>query len=114
MRKTALITILTILAIMITGCTSDSGSAVKRLTVINMRTNKPMIEVVASFREVYDSTENRLTVICEIGDGQYRNHTIGLNDWTTYIIEDIRDSGLSKYHYEVNYPEIIVPETFND
>ncbi len=50
---------------------------------------------------------------CEVGDGKYKKHFIGLNEWTLYVVEDVSGASVSKYHYEVNFlPEAIVPIKF--
>lgn len=37
---------------------------------------------------------------------------INLNEWTTYVIEDLSGAEVNKYHYELNYlPEMVQPFT---
>lgn len=94
---------------------ADNFNVIRRLTVINMRSDKPMFELVAAFSIKVDSTDNQLEVICETGDGEYKKHFIDLNDWTSYVVEDISGANVSKYHYEVNFlPEMILPITFTN
>lgn len=111
----------------LTGCTqadkvsqnvsqqADNFNVVRRLTVINARSDKPVFELVAAFSIEVDSDENQLEVICEVGDGKYKKHFIGLNDWTIYVVEDVGGADVSKYHYEVNFlPEMIKPITITN
>lgn len=118
-----LATLLTILA----GCTdtqatkvsqnvsqeADNFNVIRRLTVLNARTDKPMFELVGAFSIKVDAADNQLEVVVETGEGEYKKHFVALNEWTMYVVEDIGGASVSKYHYEVNFlPEAIVPITF--
>lgn len=111
----------------LTGCTeadrvsqnvsqeADNFNVIRRLTVLNARTDKPMFELVAAFSLKVDSADNQLEVTCETGKNEYKKHFIGLNEWTLYVVEDISGASVSKYHYEVNFlPEMINPITFTN
>ena len=113
------------LTIGVTGCTeaarvsqnvsqeADNFNVVRRLTVLNARTDTPMFELIGAFSITVDSTDNQLEVVCETGDGEYKKHFIGLNEYTMYVVEDIGGAEVDKYHYEVNFlPEMIQPITF--
>lgn len=92
---------------------ADNFNVIRRLSVINTRTDKPEFELVAAFSLQVDSVENQLEIICETGKGEYKKHFIGLNDETMYVIEDISGASVDKYHYEVNFlPQQILPITF--
>lgn len=92
---------------------ADNFNVIRRLTVLNARTDKPMFELVAAFSITVDEEYNQLEVVCETGEGEYKKHFIGLNEWTMYVVEDISGAEVSKYHYEMNFlPEMIVPITF--
>lgn len=108
----------------LTGCTevnqvshnvskeADNFNVIRRLTVLNTRTHKPMFELVAAFSLVVDIGENQLEIICETGMNEYKKHFIGLNDETVYVVEDISGANVNKYRYEVNFlPEMIIPIT---
>ena len=92
---------------------ADNFNVIRRLTVINTRSDKPAFELVAAFSLQVDSMDNQLEIVCETGKGEYKKHFIGLNDETMYVVEDISGAEVSKYHYEVNFlPQQIVPITF--
>lgn len=92
---------------------ADNFNVIRRLTVLNARSDKPMFELIAAFSIEVDDSDNQLEVICETGEGEYKKHFIGLNQWTMYVVEDVSGAEVSKYHYEVNFlPEMIVPVTF--
>ena len=113
------------LVIGMTGCTeadrvsenvskeADNFNIIRRLTVLNARTDKPMFELVGAFSITVDEEDNQLEVVCETGENEYKKHFIGLNEWTMYVVEDISGAEVDKYHYEVNFlPEMISPITF--
>ena len=92
---------------------ADNFNVIRRLTVINTRSDKPAFELVSAFSLTVDSMDNQLEIVCETGKGEYKKHFIGLNDETMYVVEDISGAEVSKYHYEVNFlPQQIVPITF--
>ena len=89
---------------------ADNFNVVRRLTVINTRSNKPVFELVGQFSIEVDNEDNQLEVVCETGKNEYKKHFVGLNDETMYVIEDIGGAKVNKYKYEVNFlPKSIVP-----
>lgn len=112
-----------LMAMSLTGCTeaervsenvsqeADNFNVIRRLVVINARTDKPMFELVGAFS--FTLEENRIIAVVETGKGEYKKHSVGLTDWTLWSVEDISGASVDKYHYEVNFlPEMIVPITF--
>ena len=94
---------------------ADNFNVIRRLTVLNARSDKPMFELVSAFSLKVDSQDNQLEVTCEVGKGKYKKHFIGLNEYTMYVVEDVSGAEVDKYHYEVNFlPEAIVPVTFTN
>lgn len=92
---------------------ADNFNVIRRLTVLNARTDKPMFELVGAFSITVDSADNQLEVVVETGENQYKKHFVALNEWTMYVVEDLGGASVSKYHYEVNFlPEAIIPITF--
>lgn len=90
---------------------ADNFNIIRRLVVINARTDKPLIEIVGAFS--FELEKNRIIVIIEVGDGVYKKHSVGLNEWTLWDVEDLSGAEVNKYRYEVNFlPESIVPITF--
>jgi hypothetical protein len=92
---------------------ADNFNVMRRLTVINSRTDKVQYEMIGLFSIKVDDADNQLEVIVEVAEGQYKKHFFHLNEWTTYGIEDISGANVSKYHYEINIlPQAVVPITF--
>lgn len=91
---------------------ADNFNVVRRLTVINTRSHKPMFELIGNFSLKVDHEDNQLEVTCETGKNEYKKHFVGLNDETAYVVEDIGGANVDKYKYEVNFlPETIQPLT---
>ena len=123
MRKIILIIAIMAMGFIFTGCTqanrvshnisqeADNFNVIRRLTVLNARTDEPLFELIAAFS--FKLEGNRIVVTCETGENEYKKHSIGLNEWTLWVVEDISGAEVSKYHYEVNFlPNMIVPITF--
>ena len=90
---------------------ADNFNVIRRLTVLNARTDKPLFELIGAFSFTLEN--NRIIAIVETGPSQYKKHSVGLNDWTLWVIEDLGGANVDKYRYEVNFlPEMIVPITF--
>ena len=91
---------------------ADNFNVVRRLTVLNARSDKPMFELIGTFSIEVDNEDNQLEVVCETGKNEYKKHFIALNQWTMYVVEDIGGANVNKYRYEVNFlPEMILPVT---
>ena len=119
----AMILAATVLAASVTGCResdrvsynvsqeADNFNVIRRLVVINARTDKPMFELVGAFS--FELENRRIIATVETGKNQYKKHSVGLTDWTLWSVEDLEGASVDKYHYEVNFlPEMIVPVTF--
>lgn len=84
---------------------ADNFNVMRRITVFNVRTDKVLWQMTGRFS--IKSSDGDLDVICEIGDGKYSKHFFDLNTWTTYIIEDLSGTDVSRYSYELEF----MPET---
>ena len=91
---------------------ADNFNIMRRLAVINARTDKPLFELEGRF-SISNNSTNELVVTVEVAPGEYKKHFVCLNDYTMYVVEDISGANVSQYHYEVNFiPEMILPFTF--
>ena len=91
---------------------ADNFNIQRRLSVINIRTDKPVFEMIGNL-SIQNTTTNELAVIVQTAPGQYKKHYVYLNDWTMYVVEDITGTSVSPYHYEINFlPEMIIPISF--
>lgn len=122
--KTALlIAMLLVTVIVLVGCSqadrvshniskeADAFNVIRRIAVINARTDKPLFELVGAF-SISNNSSRELVVTCQTGPNEFKKHMIYLNDFTMYVIEDVSGANASPYKYEVNFlPEMIWPIT---
>ena len=91
---------------------ADNFNVERRLSVINMRSDKPILEVIGYF-SLSNNMDNELVVTLETGENEYRVDYVYLNEWTMYTVEDISGAHVDKFHYEINFlPQTIIPFTF--
>ena len=87
---------------------ADNFNVERRITVFNVRTDKVLWQMTGTFS--VKSSDGDLDVIVELPDHTYAKHFFDLNEWTTYVIEDLSGSNVPKYSYELNFlPETLVP-----
>lgn len=87
---------------------ADNFNVIRRLTVINARTDKPMFELIGAFS--FELESNRIIATVETGKDEYKKHSVGLTEWTLWVVEDISGADVDRYKYEVNFlPEMIIP-----
>ena len=83
---------------------ADEFKITRKITVVNMRTDSVMFEIEGTMSLKNNSTRE-LEVICMVGEGQFKKHFIYLNDWTSYVVEDISGADVDPYHYHIDiYP----------
>lgn len=123
MKRIVMALLVAILIVTLSGCRqsnrvsynvskeADNFNVIRRLSVINARTDKPVLEIVAALAIEIDS-DGDLNVICQTGPDEYKKHIVNLNTWTIYVIEDISGANVDPYRYEINYlPEMLAPLT---
>lgn len=89
---------------------ADQFRVKRRITFVNLRSNDYLFSLTGNCSVETDSTDNQLEVICKVGDDKYQKHFLYLSDETTYIIEQLDYSEVSKYDYEIVFkPESIIP-----
>lgn len=117
----AIITFIIFLCLILTGCTdaetvsyniskeADKFKVKRRITFINLRSNEFLFTITGNC-SVQDGSSDELNVICRIGDDKYQKHMLKVSDETTYVIEQLEYSDVSKYDYELVFrPQAIVP-----
>ena len=122
MKKTIIVVMLIILAVVLTGCDqadrvsnnvskeADNFNVTRRVTVFNTRSDTVLLEIIGNLSIKHSSGD--VDIIVETGPNTYKKHFVSLNDWTTYVVEDISGAFVDKYHYEINFlPEMIIPFT---
>lgn len=92
---------------------ADNFNVVRRVAVINARTDKIEFEVVGRISISADS--DQLEIMVEVGKGEYKKHIVNMTEWNMYVVEDLEGAKVNEYKYEVNYmPETIIPFTITE
>lgn len=82
---------------------ADNFNVRRRVTVINMRSDKVLLQMEGCLSIKTDPDTNELNVIAELPNGEYQKHFIYLNDWTMYTVEQIDSTKTDKYNYEFSF-----------
>lgn len=122
MKKILVLMGLTI--VLLTGCTSadtvsynisresDEFKVKRRITFVNLRTGDYLFTMTGkcSIQGGSSDLNSELEVVCRIGEDKYQKHLLYLAEETTYIVEQLEDSDVSRYDYEFIFrPEAIIP-----
>ena len=89
---------------------ADNFNVVRRLTVINSRSDKVVLSMVGRI-SIEDVTDG-IAVLVEIDHDKkiYQKHYVYLNEWTMYTVEDVSGVKVSPYIYEMEFmPEQVIP-----
>ena len=121
-KKILLISLILTLAVLLSACTeadrvthniskeADNFNVTRRVTIYNTRSDKILLEVIGNLS--VQKSGGDIDLIVEVGPGQYKKHFVSLNNWTTYVVEDVSGAFVDRYHYEINFlPEMLIPYT---
>lgn len=124
MKKIISLIVIVLCVVCLTGCSSattvsynisresDEFKVKRRITFINLRTGDYLFTMtgLCSIQGGSGSLNDELEVICKIGDSKYQKHLLYLAEETTYVVEQLESSDVSRYDYEFVFrPEAIVP-----
>lgn len=114
-----------ILGLGVTGCAFDRDADVasqnvskeadqfkvkRRIVFVNLRSDTYLYSITGNCSINTDASDNQLEVICKVGENKYQKHFLYLSKETTYTVEQLNYSEVSKYDYEIVFkPESIVP-----
>lgn len=121
--KKAIIAAILLTVLCLTGCETeaqrvsynisqeaDNFNSIRQITVINCIQGDVLFQMTGKMSITADTNDNQLEVIVEDNNGKYKKHFIGLSDNVTYVVEDITDGDVSKYHYTLNFnPKMWIP-----
>lgn len=86
---------------------ADNFGILRRITVINVRDNNMLYELEAFF-SLSNSNANELIVTSQIGEDKYTKDYIYLNEYTTYVVQQLEADNVSPYHYKFTiFPRMI-------
>ena len=93
---------------------ADNFNVIRRVAVINVRTDKIEFEVIGRISVDTDDSD-KLVILVEVEQGIYKKHLVNMTEWNMYVVEDLEGAEVNQYRYEVNYmPESIIPFTITE
>lgn len=119
-KKIAIIAVLIVTMMLLSACTqsdvvrsnlrreADDFNIRRRITVLNTRTDTPMMQITGLLSISTDS-DGDLNIMIEKAPGEYVLNFAHLSQDTTYIVEQIETKEVSKYQYEIKfYPSQLI------
>lgn len=89
---------------------ADNFNTIRQITIINCIQGDVLFQMTGKMSIKADTADNQLEVVVEDENGKYKKHFIGLSDNVTYVVEDITEGDVSKYHYTLNFnPKMWIP-----
>lgn len=90
---------------------ADSFEVVRRIVFYNGITGDYILQIEGLCSLGNADPAGELSVICKVGENQYKKHFLGLSDNVTYFAEQLESANVSVYHYRVIFkPSIIIPD----
>ena len=79
--------------------------------VENLRSDEYLLQITGNC-SISNNSYDELEVTCRVGEDKYQKHFLHISNETTYTIEQLEYSDVSKYDYEIVFrPEAIIPIT---
>ena len=98
-HKSECIATLAAIALAVTGCSAGGPSQdlgnphiYRRIALVNGITNEYMLTIEGSCSvnvTHLETPKTQVKVTCDAGDGQYKEHELGLSDNVTYVVEQL-------------------------
>lgn len=124
-KRLAMVFALAVMALVLSACTqadnvrhnlrreADDFNIRRRITVLNTRTDTPMMQITGLL-SISTDDDGDLNITIEKAPGEYVLNFAHLSQDTTYIVEQIETKEVNKYKYEIKfYPENIVSGWFD-
>lgn len=125
MKKVLIVLVLISMIFVMAGCTqadnvrqnlkreADDFNVRRRITVLNTRTDTPLMQIMGLLSINVDS-DGDLNITIEKAENEYVLNYAHLSQDTTYIVEQIETKSVDKYHYEIKfYPKNLVSGWFD-
>ena len=113
-KKVLLIALFCAIAFVLTSCTqadnvrhnlkreADDFNVRRRITVLNTRTDTPMMQITGLI-SIDTDKDGDLNITIEKEENQYILNYAHLSQDTTYIVEQIETKEVNKYQYEIKF-----------
>lgn len=122
MKKIIILIITMIILIGLTGCTdaevvdnnmtrdADNFKIYRHIVFINNVTGEYLLEITGYCNITADTEDKQLETICKDNNGGYIKNFLGVNETTTYFVEQIDPKYVSDKHYNlVIKPSTLIP-----
>lgn len=90
---------------------SDSFETYREVTVINLRSDKVLMQV-EGYISIKDSSQDELAIIIMDGPNRYRMHYVYFGGEVVYLVEQKENSTTDPYHWDIRifaeFPRIVV------
>jgi gene 64 protein len=89
---------------------ADNFEVNRRIVFYNGITDTYMLEIEGRCSIDLNQNNTAFNVICDVGNGNYKRHTLVLSDNVTAFVEQIEPNKVSKNFYRVTFkPSAIIP-----
>ena len=89
---------------------ADNFEVNRRIVFHNGITDTYMLEIEGRCSIDLNQNNTAFNVICDVGNGNYKRHTLVLSDNVTAFVEQIEPNKVSKNFYRVTFkPSTIIP-----
>ena len=89
---------------------ADNFEVNRRIVFYNGITDTYMLEIEGRCSIDLNQNSTAFNVICDVGNGNYKRHTLVLSDNITAFVEQIEPNKVSKNFYRVTFkPSAIIP-----
>ncbi len=89
---------------------ADNFEVNRRIVFYNGITDTYMLEIEGRCSIDLNQNNTAFNVICDVGSGNYKRHTLVLSDNVTAFVEQIEPNKVSKNFYRVTFkPSTIIP-----
>lgn len=89
---------------------ADNFEVNRRIVFYNGITDTYMLEIEGRCSIDLNQNNTAFNVICDVGNGNYKRHTLVLSDNVTAFVEQIEPNRVSKNFYRVTFkPSTIIP-----
>lgn len=122
MKKTIYLIIAIISIVSLSGCTdsevvnnnlskdADNFKVYRHIVFINNVTGEYLLEITGYCNINADTTDKQLETICKDNNGGYIKNFLGVNETTTYFVEQIDSKYVSDKHYKIIFkPSTLIP-----
>lgn len=122
MKRIKFLVLILLLISVLTGCTdaevvdqnlsqdADNFKVYRHIVFINNVTGEYLLEITGYCNITADIEDKQLETICKDNNGGYIKNFLGVNDTTTYFVEQIDSKYVSDKHYKmVIKPSELIP-----